>query len=122
MKGRLLQNLSVNAIQLIVNQLLGLGIFYILSTGLDKRSFGEINLVLAILLAAFNILSCGIDQLVVKKIAAGEDIKSTLSLYICHVIFGGLVFYGILAGAYFLAPASTLLYWLLLLLGAGKLM
>jgi O-antigen/teichoic acid export membrane protein len=122
MKGRSLQNLSVNAVQLIANQLLGLGIFYILSTGLDKGSFGEINLALAILLAAFNILSCGIDQLVVKKIAAGDDIKSTLSLYICHVIFAGLVFYGILAGAYFLAPASNMLYWLLLLLGAGKLM
>jgi len=122
MKGRLLQNLSINAVQLIINQVLGLGIFYILSTGLDKGSFGEINLALAILLAAFNILSCGIDQLVVKKIAAGDDIKSTLSLYICHVIFTGLVFYGIIAGAYFLAPTSNRLYWLLLLLGAGKLM
>ena len=115
MKGRLLQNLSINAVQLVVNQFLGLGIFYILSTGLDKRSFGEINLVLAILLAAFNILSCGIDQLVVKKIAAGDDIQSTLSLYICHVLFTGIVFYGIIAGAYFLALASNMLYWLLLL-------
>ena len=122
MKGRSLQNLSVNAIQLIVNQLLGLGIFYILSTGLDKHSFGEINLVLAILLAAFNILSCGIDQLVVKKIAAGEDVKTILSLYSCHVIFTGLVFYGTLVGVYFLAPGSGLVYWLLVLLGAGKLM
>jgi len=121
MKGRLLQNLSINAIQLILNQLLGLGIFYILSTGLDKPSFGEINLVLAILLAAFNILSCGIDQLVVKKIAAGDDIRSTLSLYICHVLFTGIVFYGIIIGAYFLMPHSGLLYWLLALIGAGKL-
>jgi O-antigen/teichoic acid export membrane protein len=122
MKGRLLQNLSVNAVQLVANQVLGLGIFYILSTGLDKHSFGEINLALAILLAAFNILSCGIDQLVVKKIAAGDDIRSTLSLYIWHVIFTGLVFYGIVLGAYLFAPASDLLYWLLALIGAGKLL
>jgi O-antigen/teichoic acid export membrane protein len=113
MKGRLLQNLSVNAVQLMVNQVLGLGIFYILSTRLDKGTFGDINLVLAILLAAFNILSCGIDQLVVKKIAAGEDAKSTLSLYICHVLFTGLVFYGILVGAYLLAPTANMVYWLL---------
>jgi O-antigen/teichoic acid export membrane protein len=122
MKGRLLQNLSINAVQLVVNQFLGLGIFYILSTGLDKRSFGEINLVLAILLAAFNILSCGIDQLVVKKIAAGDDIKSILSLYISHVFFTGLVFYGIILGVYLLVPAAGLVYWLLAFIGAGKLL
>jgi O-antigen/teichoic acid export membrane protein len=122
MKGRLLKNLSINAVQLIVNQLLGLGIFYILSTGLDKQSFGEINLALAILLAAFNILSCGIDQLVVKKIAAGDDIQSTLSLYICHVIFTGIFFYGIIICVYFFAPHTNILYWLLALIGAGKLL
>jgi len=67
MKSKLVQNLSVNATQLVLNQLLGLGIFYILSTGLDKDSFGEINLALAVLLAVFNILSFGIDQLIIKK-------------------------------------------------------
>src|ERR1700753_52784 len=96
MKSRAFQNLSVNTIQLVVNQLLSLGIFYFLSTGLDKINFGRINLVLAILLAVFNILSCGIDQLVIKKIAAGDDAKSVLSLYIFHVLAAGLVFYGLL--------------------------
>lgn len=122
MKGRLLQNLSVNALQLIVNQLLGLGIFYVLSTGLDKNSFGEINLALAILMAVFNILSCGIDQLVVKKIAAGADIHSTVSLYVVHVFAAGLAFYALLFFGYLVFPHVNTVYSLLLLIGIGKLM
>jgi O-antigen/teichoic acid export membrane protein len=95
MKTKLIQNLSVNATQLVLNQLLGLGIFYILSTGLDKTSFGEINLALAVLLAVFNILSFGIDQLIIKKIAAGGNTSQLLSLYFFHVIIAGLLCYGL---------------------------
>lgn len=122
MKGRLLKNLSVNAIQLIVNQALGLGIFYVLSVGLSKSTFGEINLVLAILLAVFNILSCGIDQLVVKKIAAGQNATLTLGLYLFHVLVAGILFYSLLFFGHYLSPGTNILYSLLLLLGAGKLM
>jgi len=122
MKGKLVQNLSVNAVQLIVNQVLGLGIFYVLSTGLDKNNFGQINLSLAVLLAAFNILSFGIDQLVVKKIAAGADTSSILSIYLFHVIITGAIFYGLLfLGFSFFAKVNDL-YSLLLLIGMGKLM
>jgi hypothetical protein len=35
-------------LQLAINQLAGLAIFYLLSTGLDKSSFGQLNLALAI--------------------------------------------------------------------------
>src|SRR5476651_1666360 len=96
MKRKLVNNLSANTLQLIVNQLFGLIIFYILSTGLDKNSFGQINLALALLLAIFNILSFGIDQIAVRKIASGEKQGFILSLYIGHVLITGLVFYGLL--------------------------
>lgn len=122
MKKRLIQNLSVNAVQLIVNQLLGLGIFYVLSTGLDKNSFGQINLVLAILLSVFNILSFGMDQMVVKKIAAGSDTRSILSIYLVHVIISGVIFYGLLLAGTIFFHNKNELYSLLLLIGIGKLM
>ncbi|MBS1525675.1 MAG: oligosaccharide flippase family protein, partial [Bacteroidetes bacterium] len=121
MKKKLLKNLSANSIQLILNQLFGFVIFYVLSTGLGKANFGQINLALALLMAIFNILSFGIDQLAVRKIASGEDRGTVLSLYLVHVLVTGLVFY-------------TLLFWigvglfptinpnnLLLLIGVGKL-
>jgi O-antigen/teichoic acid export membrane protein len=122
MKSRLVKNLSANTIQLIVNQVFGFGIFYVLSIGLDKYNFGQINLVLAILLAVFNILSFGIDQLIIKKIAAGTDVSSILSIYILHVLFTGLVFYGIILIGYYLFQSTNYTYSLLLLIGIGKLM
>jgi O-antigen/teichoic acid export membrane protein len=122
MKRKLVHNLSVNAIQLIINQLLGLGIFYVLSTGLDKNNFGQINLVLAILLSVFNILSFGIDQLTIKKIASGADTSAILSIYIIHVLITGLLFYGLLFTGYYLFPHTNELYDILLLIGIGKLM
>jgi O-antigen/teichoic acid export membrane protein len=122
MKLRLIQNLSVNAGQLVVNQILGLGIFYVLSTGLSKDSFGQINLSLAVLLAVFNILSFGIDQLIVKKIAAGNDPTAVISIYIYHVLITGVAFYLLLFAGYYLLPHNNGLYNLLLLMGAAKLM
>jgi O-antigen/teichoic acid export membrane protein len=122
MKRRLIRNLSINGIQLIVNQVLGLGIFYILSTGLNKNNFGQINLVLAILLAVFNILSFGIDQIAIKKTASGVDAKNILSIYLTHVLVTGLLFYGLLFLGYALFPQINSFYSLLLLIGIGKLM
>jgi O-antigen/teichoic acid export membrane protein len=121
MKRKLVNNLSANTLQLIINQLSGLIIFYILSIGLDKNSFGQINLALALMLAIFNILSFGIDQIAVRKLASGEDPQTILSLYISHVLITGLAFYGLLFTGGFLFPAISS-YNIILLIGAGKLM
>jgi len=117
-----LKNLSANALQLVANNVFGFVIFYVLSTGLNKTDFGRLNLALAVLLAAFNILSCGIDQLIVKKIAADDDRQSALSLYIIHTLITGTVFYALLLLGYVLLPDKTSVYQLLLLIGIGKLM
>jgi len=122
MKRKLVNNLSANTLQLIINQLFGLVIFYILSTGLDKNSFGQINLALAILLGIFNILSFGIDQIAVRKIASGERPQNVLSLYIGHVLITGIAFYALLLFGKLLFPVSINSYDLILLIGAGKLM
>ncbi|MFI5161091.1 MAG: lipopolysaccharide biosynthesis protein [Sphingobacteriales bacterium] len=116
-----LVNLSANTLQLVINQLSGLVIFYILSISLDKNSFGEINLALALLLASFNILSFGIDQVAVRKIASGEDPQNIISLYFVHVLITGFVFYGLLLLGRGLFPTHTGTYNLVLLIGIGKL-
>jgi O-antigen/teichoic acid export membrane protein len=122
MKKKLVQNLLANSIQIIINQLFVVLIFYVLSVSLDKNNFGFVNLALTIVFTAFNILSFGIDQTVVKKVANGDDARSVLSLYIFHVIFAGFLFYGVLLlGKVFFAN-QALLYRLILFIGAGKLM
>jgi O-antigen/teichoic acid export membrane protein len=122
MKRSLLNNLSANTLQLIINQLFALIIFYVLSTQLEKAGFGQINMVLAILLAVFNILSLGIDQLVIKKVAAGEDANQLLTSYCLHVIISGLLFYSLLVAGYSLFSLWFSAYKLLLLIGIGKLL
>jgi O-antigen/teichoic acid export membrane protein len=121
-KPTLLKNLSFNTLQLVLNQLFGLGIFYVLSTGLSKTDFGQINLALAILLAVFNILSLGIDQLTIKKVASGANVSAILNLYLFHVLAIGVLFYGLLLAGYFILADYRQFYFLLMLIGAGKLL
>jgi O-antigen/teichoic acid export membrane protein len=121
MKRRFIHDISVNSFQVIINQLCGLVIFYILSIHFSKEDFGEINWALAVLLTAFSVLSFGIDQVFIKKIASGNDAKQILSVYIIHVLLAGFVFYGLLlAGSFFFSNFSRQ-YYLLLFLGIGKL-
>ena len=120
MKIRALQNLSANTIQLVINQFFGAVMFYILSIGLEKSSFGQINLALAVLLSVFNILSFGIDQLTVKKVAQGDDVPHVIRLYIGHVLLTGLIFYGLLLLGYIVFKTSPT-YNLILWIGAVKL-
>ena len=122
MPQKFTHDISSNALQVIVNQICGLGIFYILSTHLDKTDFGEINWTLAVLLTIFGILTCGIDQVAVRRIASGQDEKRVLSIYISHVVFSGLMIYLILLINEYIFPIFFQKHFLLLLLGTGKLM
>lgn len=121
MKSKLIKNLSANTLQLIINQLAGLIIFYIISKELDKDSFGEISLALALMLAIFNTLSFGIDQITVRKLASGENPQNILPVYLCHVLITGFAFYLLLFLGRFIF-ASLNAYDVILLIGAGKLM
>lgn len=121
MKRKLLSDISANSLQVIINQLFGLLIFYVLSTQLSKEFFGEINWSLAVLLTIFNILSFGIDQVIVKKIAAEENIAGMLAAYTMHVIIAGITVYALLLAGSFLFPGFFSIHSLLLLIGIGKL-
>ena len=122
MKRKFLKDISANSIQVIINQLCGLGIFYVLSTHLSKSDFGEINWSLAVLLTLFGILACGIDQVVIRRIASGQNEQNILSVYISHVLLSGIMVYGLLLASEFLFPSFFLKHNLLLFLGIGKLM
>lgn len=122
MKRKFLHDVSINTLQVVIVQSCGLIIFYLLSTRLDKNEFGQINWVLALLLTAFGILSLGIDQVAVRRIASGAGVKHLLSIYMSHVLLAGCIFYimlWIISGVF--SPFSGYQQ-VLLLLGIGKLM
>jgi len=122
MKKKLLHDISANSMQVVINQLCGLVIFYILSARLNKNDFGEINWTLAVLLTTFNILSFGIDQVAIKKIAAGNNIQSTLSAYVTHVLFSGITVYVLLFICQFFFTSFYQTHQFVLFIGIGKLM
>lgn len=122
MRKKFIRDISATSLQVGINQLFGFAIFYILSVYFSKNIFGEINWTLAVLLTSFSILSLGIDQVIIKKIAAGEDPKMMLTLYFGHVLLAGLLFYLFLLIIYFLFPGIFIKHYLLLFFGIGKLM
>ena len=116
------KNLSANLIQLILNQLSGVVVFLILSNSLSKSQFGDFNWALAVLLAVFNLLTMGIDQLMVRKIAMVEDEVKTIGLYLIHVLITGTCFWLLILLLWLLLPFHQEQLYLLLILGIGKLM
>ena len=122
MRRKFIRDISANSFQVIINQVCGLAIFYVLSVYFSKKDFGEINWSLAILLTIFSILSLGIDQLMVKKIAAKENPALILSVYQFHVIITGVGFYTFMLVVYSIFPSLLQKHYLLLFLGIGKLM
>jgi O-antigen/teichoic acid export membrane protein len=121
MGRKFIHDISANSLQLVINQVCGFIIFYVLSVYFSKHDFGEINWSLAVLLTSFGILSFGIDQVAVKKIAAGQSPQLILSVYVTHVLLSGGLFYIILISIHLFLPDFHNHY-LLLLLGIGKLM
>jgi O-antigen/teichoic acid export membrane protein len=119
MKRKLLQDLLSNCVRVILSQLFSFAVFFLLAFSFTKDEFGEFNWCLATLLIAFTILSFGIDQLVVKKIAEGKDASSMISIYFFHTLIAGLFFYFFLLILYFTVPLFNKS--ILLLLGFGKL-
>src|SRR5579862_3019043 len=122
LKRKIIRGLSATTLQLVINQLFGVLIFYILSRELTKNNFGELNWTLAVLLTAFNLLSFGMDQMLVKKIAAGGNRSALLSLYVLHTLIAGALFYGLLFSASLIFPEFFVRHHLLLLIGIGKLL
>lgn len=120
MARKIIKDISANTLQVLINQLCGLLIFYILSMQLDKPAFGAVNWCLAVLLAFFGILSFGIDQVLIKKTAADDNAKTSFAAYSWHVLIAGLSFYLLIVISYFLFPGRYET-WMLLCLGAGKL-
>ncbi len=122
MKKKFIHDISFNSLQVIINQLCGLVIFYILSVNLIKNDFGEINWSLAVLLTIFNMLSLGIDQVVIKKIATQDNVAVIFPAYAMHVFFSGLLFYALLLIGNLFFRDFFQTHQILLALGIGKLM
>src|SRR5258705_6390081 len=104
MSRKFITDISASSIQVILNQFLGLVIFFLTSRYLDKATYGEMNWSLAVLTFITTILSLRLEQMVVSRIAAGQNPGKMLTLFTGHIVFTGLLFYAILFSASFIFP------------------
>lgn len=88
-KKKLVQDFSASTVQMVLSQVSGAVIFYLLFRYLDKPLIGHISWSLAVLMLLFTVLGFGLDQLTVKKIATGIDPAEALGSYFFHVLVTG---------------------------------
>jgi O-antigen/teichoic acid export membrane protein len=122
MARRFIKDISASTVQVILNQALGILIFLIISRFLSKTSFGELNWSLAILTFVTSILSLRLEQVIVRRVAAGEDSTRLLTVFAGHIFFTGIVFYAILFTGSFIFPDFFRQHDLLLLLAISHLL
>lgn len=120
MKKKILRDISTNTIQVIINQVSGIVLFYFCSRFLDKGIFGELNWSIAVLITSFSILGFGLDQVMVQKVAAGGEVSALMRLYLIHVLVAGLGFYLLLMAGWVFFPAFYQSHHLLIALGVSQ--
>jgi O-antigen/teichoic acid export membrane protein len=96
MKKYFFKDISAGALQVILNQAMGLLVFILLSRYLAKPVYGELNWSLALLTFITTLLSLRLEQVIVRRVAAGDDPSKMLTLFAGHIFFSGVVFYAIL--------------------------
>lgn len=121
MNQKLIKDISASTLQVILNQLLGLLVFIITSRYLAKSIYGELNWSLAILTFITTLLSLRLEQVVVRKVASGDDPSKMLTLFLGHTVFFGTLFYFILLAGSFLFPSFFNHHSLLLILAISHL-
>lgn len=122
MARRFIKDISASTVQVMLNQVLGVLIFLILSRFLGKPDFGEFNWSIAILTFVTSILSLRLEQIIVRRIAAGEDAARLLTVFAGHIFFTGIIFYMVLLAGSFAFPGFFRGHSLLLLLAISHLL
>src|SRR5258706_8221611 len=122
MTRKLLKDVSASAIQVLVNQVLGLVVFLITSVYLPKEIYGELNWSIAVLTFATTILSLRLEQIVVKRSAAEQDSSKIMTLFTLHVLLSGTGFYLLLFLLSYIFPSFFTAHNLLLIVAISQLL
>lgn len=122
MKNSLLKNFFSSGLQAISVQVLGIAFFFVISKYLPKEDFGIINWATAISVSLTTLLSFGLDQVVVRRIAASKSSDWAATAYLLHTIGGSVITLTVLLFIYVLFPEHTVsLKYLICFFGAQAL-
>lgn len=90
-RNKLFKDLSANTIQTGITQIAGLLIFYIMSRYIAKTDFGEYSWATAVGSTIIAIGSLGLDLVLVKRIASGEDARTMAGIHFFHTLLVGFI-------------------------------
>lgn len=121
MASKLFRDISASTIQVAVNQLAGVAVFLLTSLYLPKEVFGELSWAIAVMTFATTVLSLRLEQVLVRKAAANENVSVTMTLFWWHVFFSGLVLWLVLFLLSWLFPAFFSIHYLLMMIGVSQL-
>ena len=110
-----IRNLWFSFLQLFLNQGLAFLLFIFLSRSLNKEDFGLLNWSLALLLVIYSVLSFGMEQVLVRKIAEGGNVHTLVATNFLHLFFIGLIFQILLFILWIIQTGGMVPGWLLLL-------
>jgi O-antigen/teichoic acid export membrane protein len=122
MTRKLFKDVSASAIQVIINQVLGISVFLLTSLYLPKDVYGELNWSYAVLMFITTVLSLRLEQIVVKRAAVDKDTSAIMTLYMIHVFLSGMGFYLLLLFLNYIFPSFFTVHYFLLILGISQLL
>ena len=96
LKNTLLTRVFSSGLQIIAVQILGSVFFYIISVYLSKENFGLINWMNAVCFFLIAFLGCGLEQVVVRRIAASKRSDWAASAFFVHAVAGFLITFSFL--------------------------
>ena len=122
MSRKFFRDISASTLQVLVNQLLGLVVFFFLSIYLSKDHYGELNWSLSVFMFANTFLSLRLEQIVVRKSAIEKDSSTIMSLFLLHVLLSGIGFYLLLLVLQIIFPSFFTIHSFLLVIGISQLL
>lgn len=122
MSRKIFRDISASTFQVLINQLLGLAVFFVLSIYLSKEDYGELNWSLSVFMFANTLLSLRLEQVVVKKAATEKDSSTIVSVFLLHVLITGLGFYLVLLVLNIIFPSFFSIHGFLLVIGISQLL
>ena len=107
MKNNLLRIVFSSGLQAVAAQVLGMVFFYVVAGYMSKDDFGVISWANAAAVMLTTLLSFGMDQVVVRRIATSKTSEWTAAAYLVHAFFGSVIMFLLLMLYRSLTPADT---------------
>ena len=120
MAKKFVRDISASTVQVLLNQIFGLAIFYLLSKFLSKEVFGELNWSIAIISTFILVIGMGLEQIVLKRVAIRKNPIMAARVFIFHTLLSSFLFLMLLLILWIVTPRFFEKHYLLMGIAAAS--